>query len=131
MHAAALIRSLRCSTRTLLLPPLSLQRLLYVIEKRPCGLVVEALLAHERPAVTTDDATLKAASVVSFTCPIHRLLHAWNVRRSWGALPGWRVASRGCQGRQACLGRRGGGWLLRAAIGVALRWHAQLPRPPR
>lgn len=59
---------------------LTLKRLLYVIEKRPCGEVLASLLAHERPAVTADEATLKAASVVSFTCPIHRLLHAWNVR---------------------------------------------------
>lgn len=93
------------TTRTLRLPPPSpAQRLLYVIEKRPCGLVVEALLAHERPAVATDDATLKAASVVSFTCPIHRLLHAWNVspaaRRAGRA--GWGVAS--CRVRVARCG---------------------------
>ncbi|PSC69033.1 L-aspartate oxidase [Micractinium conductrix] len=63
----------------------SMERLLYVLEKTHAAAPVAALLACQRPAVP-EDPILKAGGVVSFTCPVHRLLHAWK-RASRGPLP--------------------------------------------
>ncbi|KAL4457389.1 hypothetical protein ABPG75_012254 [Micractinium tetrahymenae] len=54
---------------------LDLQRLLYVLEKTASPGPVEALLACEQPQVPLDSPTIKAGGILSFTCPIHRLLH--------------------------------------------------------
>lgn len=74
---------------------LTLRRLLYVLEKGVAAGAVAALLACQRPPVPPDTATLKAAGVVSFSCPIHRLLHIWKVGPACAAV---RLRSAGRQG---------------------------------